>query len=160
MNWLRISSLWIDPDAYPPGLLSWWMSRLHREMTFHLTRPLMTEHGCFNRYLHRIGGAPSIGCAHCWPTQVVRRITSHSFPMKNSTVIGSASTWISALWADKSNVGEPSQPKSSSRRTWWPPRRKRSSRDSPGRRLPYHGKRDVKDEGGMLPDDYAAPATA
>jgi hypothetical protein len=36
-------------------------------MTFRLTQ-LMTGHGCFNRFLHRIGRAPSAGCSHCGST--------------------------------------------------------------------------------------------
>lgn len=51
----------------PPGLLSQWVNRPHGEMTFRLTQ-LMTGHGCFNRFLHRIGRAPSVGCSHCGPT--------------------------------------------------------------------------------------------
>jgi hypothetical protein len=44
-----------------------WVNRTHREMTFRLTQ-LMTGHGCFNRFLRRIGRAPSVGCSHCGPT--------------------------------------------------------------------------------------------
>lgn len=51
----------------PPGLLYQWVNRPHGEMTFRLTQ-LMTGHGCFNRFLHRIGRAPSVGCSHCGPT--------------------------------------------------------------------------------------------
>jgi len=51
----------------PPGLLYLWVNRSHGEMTFRLTQ-LMTGHGCFNRFLHRIGRAPSVGCSHCGPT--------------------------------------------------------------------------------------------
>lgn len=51
----------------PPGLLSQWVNRAHGEMTYRLTQ-LMTGHGCFNWFLHRIGRAPSVGCSHCGPT--------------------------------------------------------------------------------------------
>lgn len=50
----------------PPELLGRWVSRTHGEMHFHLTQ-LLTGHGCFNRYLHRISRAPSQGCSHCGP---------------------------------------------------------------------------------------------
>lgn len=48
----------------PPGLVVRWVHRQHGEMNFHLTQ-LMTGHGCFNRFLRRIGRAPSAGCSHC-----------------------------------------------------------------------------------------------
>ena len=50
----------------PPGLISRWVNRTHGEINFHLTQ-LMTGHGCFNRFLHRIGRSPSAGCSHCGP---------------------------------------------------------------------------------------------
>ena len=48
----------------PPDALERWTSRTHGSMSFHLTQ-LFTGHGCFNRFLHRIGRAPSPGCSHC-----------------------------------------------------------------------------------------------
>jgi len=35
-------------------LLCWWLGKLHGKMTFCLTQ-LLTGHGCFNPFLHRIG---------------------------------------------------------------------------------------------------------
>ena len=51
----------------PPDLLYQWVNRPHGEMTFRLTQ-LMTGHGCFNRFLHGIRRATSVGCSHCGPT--------------------------------------------------------------------------------------------
>ena len=54
----------------PPDMLERWTSRTHGSMSFHLTQ-LFTGHGCFNRFLHRIGRAPSPGCSHCgFPDEV------------------------------------------------------------------------------------------
>jgi len=50
----------------PPGLLSRWVSRSHREMTYHLTQ-LMTGHGCFNWFLQGVNRSPSVECSHCGP---------------------------------------------------------------------------------------------
>ena len=48
----------------PPDMLARWMNRHHGSMTYRLTQ-IFTGHGCFNRFLHRIGRAPSPGCSHC-----------------------------------------------------------------------------------------------
>jgi len=47
-------------------LLDWWVNRSYGETTFRLTQ-LLTEHGCFNWYLNRIGRAPASGCSLCGP---------------------------------------------------------------------------------------------
>lgn len=41
-----------------------WVGRAHGEMTYRLTQ-MMSGHGCFNKFLHRIGKAPTPACAHC-----------------------------------------------------------------------------------------------
>lgn len=41
-----------------------WMLRKHGSMTFYLTQ-MVTGHGCFNRYLYRIGKVESERCSHC-----------------------------------------------------------------------------------------------
>jgi Reverse transcriptase (RNA-dependent DNA polymerase)/Endonuclease-reverse transcriptase len=46
------------------GGLSPWCDRKHGELTFHLTQ-LLTGHGCFGSYLHRIGKEASPKCHHC-----------------------------------------------------------------------------------------------
>lgn len=48
----------------PPEALERWANRTHGSMSYRLTQ-LFTGHGCFNRFLHRIGRAPSPGCSHC-----------------------------------------------------------------------------------------------
>lgn len=48
----------------PSGLLSQWMNRPHEKTRYRLPQ-LVTTHGYFNRYLHKIGRTPSVGCAHC-----------------------------------------------------------------------------------------------
>lgn len=40
------------------------VNRRHGEVTFHLSQ-LITGHGCFNQFLHRIGRATSLDCSHC-----------------------------------------------------------------------------------------------
>jgi len=47
-----------------PDLLGRWATRTHGDTTFRLTQ-LLTGHGCFNRFLYRIGRAPSPGYSHC-----------------------------------------------------------------------------------------------
>ena len=41
-----------------------WHRRKHGGVNFHLTQ-VLSGHGCFNSYLHRIGKAPSPLCSHC-----------------------------------------------------------------------------------------------
>lgn len=41
-----------------------WIERKHGAVFFHLTQ-LLSGHGCFNSYLHKIGKADSPICAHC-----------------------------------------------------------------------------------------------
>jgi len=48
----------------PPDALAQWVNRSHGLMTYRLTQ-IFTGHGCFNRFLHRIGRAQSPGCSHC-----------------------------------------------------------------------------------------------
>ncbi|RLU25407.1 hypothetical protein DMN91_001563 [Ooceraea biroi] len=41
-----------------------WMSRRHGGLHFHLVQ-LLTGHGCFSTFLHRIGKLEDVGCRHC-----------------------------------------------------------------------------------------------
>lgn len=41
-----------------------WLARKHGSMTFHVTQ-IMTGHGCFSRFLHRIGRRDSAMCDLC-----------------------------------------------------------------------------------------------
>ncbi|XP_045763672.1 uncharacterized protein LOC123866261 [Maniola jurtina] len=41
-----------------------WLGRQHGVLTFRLTQ-ILTGHGCFGRYLHRIGREQSPDCHHC-----------------------------------------------------------------------------------------------
>lgn len=41
-----------------------WMDRRHGHLSFHLTQ-LLTGHGCFSAFLHRIGKSRSDICQHC-----------------------------------------------------------------------------------------------
>ncbi|KAJ0174709.1 hypothetical protein K1T71_009817 [Dendrolimus kikuchii] len=41
-----------------------WVNRKHGTLTFRLTQ-VLTGHGCFGRYLCRIGRESSSGCHHC-----------------------------------------------------------------------------------------------
>ncbi|KMQ88867.1 reverse transcriptase [Lasius niger] len=50
-------------DAILPSL-ALWLSREHGGITFHATQ-LLTGHGCFASYLHRIGKVASPVCEHC-----------------------------------------------------------------------------------------------
>lgn len=44
--------------------LSAWVGRNHGEMNFHRT-PLLSGHGCFGSYIHRIGKKETPACRHC-----------------------------------------------------------------------------------------------
>lgn len=44
--------------------LSAWVGRNHGEMNFHLTQ-LLSGHGCFSSYIHRIGKKETPACRHC-----------------------------------------------------------------------------------------------
>lgn len=46
-----------------------WYHRKHGQMDYHLTQ-IMSGHGCFGKYLHRIGKEPNPGCHHCELTTV------------------------------------------------------------------------------------------
>ncbi|KMQ89172.1 reverse transcriptase [Lasius niger] len=41
-----------------------WLARKHGGMTYHLTQ-VMTGHGCFGRFLFRIGRRPNRSCDFC-----------------------------------------------------------------------------------------------
>lgn len=41
-----------------------WMERPHGSLTFRVTQ-VLSGHGCFGKYLHRIGKAPTSCCEHC-----------------------------------------------------------------------------------------------
>ena len=45
------------------------MNRGHGELNFHLTQ-VMSGHGCFNQYLHKMGIKESPVCSHCDQGQV------------------------------------------------------------------------------------------
>ena len=45
-------------------MLTEWLERRHGALTFRLTQ-VLTGHGCFGAYLHRIGREESSGCHHC-----------------------------------------------------------------------------------------------
>jgi Reverse transcriptase (RNA-dependent DNA polymerase)/Endonuclease-reverse transcriptase len=44
--------------------LEGWIGRKHGTLCFHLTQ-LLTGHGCFGKYLHKIGKETTPGCYHC-----------------------------------------------------------------------------------------------
>lgn len=50
-------------EAIQP-VLPQWVGREHGHLSFHLTQ-LLSGHGSFGSFLHRIGKAPSKGCRHC-----------------------------------------------------------------------------------------------
>lgn len=41
-----------------------WSNRKHGQMTYHMAQ-IITKHGCFGRYLNRIGKEKEPGCHHC-----------------------------------------------------------------------------------------------
>jgi len=49
-------------------------NRVHGKTTFHLTQ-MMSGHGCFGKYLHRIQKEPSSQCHHC---KAVEHDVSHT----------------------------------------------------------------------------------
>lgn len=51
-NTTQIKGKWTKALIRPEGLKKW-VIRQHGEMSFHVTK-LITEHGCFNSFLHRI----------------------------------------------------------------------------------------------------------
>lgn len=59
-------------DSSPKGrwtyrllpVISGWVDRRHGELTFHLTQ-VLSGHGCFRQYLHRVGHAASPACPEC-----------------------------------------------------------------------------------------------
>ncbi|KAJ0174088.1 hypothetical protein K1T71_010234 [Dendrolimus kikuchii] len=50
-------------EAVRPVLQDW-IGRRHGTLTFRLTQ-VLTGHGCFGRYLCRLGREPTSGCHHC-----------------------------------------------------------------------------------------------
>ncbi|XP_011707944.1 PREDICTED: uncharacterized protein LOC105462792 [Wasmannia auropunctata] len=50
-------------EAVAP-VLDRWFRRTHGQLTFRMTQ-IITGHGCFNLFLHRIGKAPSSFCSFC-----------------------------------------------------------------------------------------------
>lgn len=44
-----------------------WFRRTHGEVSFHLSQ-VLTNHGCFNEYLHKYGKRETNECAHCGAT--------------------------------------------------------------------------------------------
>ena len=46
------------------GDLDQWMDRDHGQLNFHLTQ-MMSGHGCFNKYLHKMGKVEQPSCSHC-----------------------------------------------------------------------------------------------
>lgn len=50
-------------DAIVPNMEEW-LDRSKKVLTYHMTQ-VITGHGCFNAYLHRIGKEDSKACAHC-----------------------------------------------------------------------------------------------
>lgn len=60
-------------DPYNPGRwtlsaliphFTSWISRSHGQLTFRMTQ-VLTGHGCYGKYLHRIGKVPTPCCEHC-----------------------------------------------------------------------------------------------
>ena len=47
-----------------PAVLEEWLERRHGSLTFRTTQ-VLTGHGCFGRYLCRIGREPDARCHHC-----------------------------------------------------------------------------------------------
>jgi hypothetical protein len=45
-------------------VISAWVDRKHGEVNFHITQ-VLSGHGCFRQYLHRVGHAPSPCCPEC-----------------------------------------------------------------------------------------------
>jgi hypothetical protein len=45
-------------------VLKKWVDRRHRALGFRLVQ-VLTGHGCFGEYLHRIGKEPTMACHHC-----------------------------------------------------------------------------------------------
>ena len=61
-------------------VLNDWLSRAHGSLMFRVTQ-VLSEHGCFGKFLYRIGRDPDARCHHCiqWREDTVRYTLAECF---------------------------------------------------------------------------------
>ena len=70
--------------------ISQWVNRKHGEVNFYLTQ-FLTGHGCFRKYLHKIGHADSPMCPMCNTTEETPRHVVFECPR----FAGERTSWMS-----------------------------------------------------------------